>query len=217
MDADTRPRKRGPYQRSRERRERIAVAVLELVDELGHEGVTTSLVATRSGSSEPTVLYHFPTKEHLLVAALDRSDDLELGLATAEDGELTLDLDALRTVANATLSAHLRRLRLFVMLRGQAATPNHPAAEYFARRTERALTVWTEMISKRQRDGLAHPGLEPGDAARQILALWDGLVLAHLSAPGFDCGRALVDGVRRLTGQNWIEGLAALNRPGHGL
>ncbi|MEV7015999.1 TetR/AcrR family transcriptional regulator [Streptomyces sp. NPDC093991] len=217
MDADTRSRKRGPYQRSRERRERITLAVLELVDELGHEGVTTSLVAARSDSSEPTVLYHFPTKEHLLVAALDHSDDLELDLATAGDGELTLDLDALRAVADAAVSAHERRLRLFVMLRGQAATPNHPAAEYFARRTERAMGVWTEMISRRQRDGLAHPGLEPRETARQVLALWDGLVLARFSDPDFDCGRALVDGVRRLTGQNWIEGLAVLSRPGNGL
>ncbi|MEU5755051.1 TetR family transcriptional regulator [Streptomyces sp. NPDC047829] len=217
MNADTRPRKRGPYQRSRARRDRIALAVLELIDELGHAGVTTSLVASRSGSSEPTVLYHFPTREHLLVAALERSDDLELGLATASDEEVTLDLDALRTVANAALSAHVHRLRLFVMLRGQAATPNHPAAEYFARRTERALTIWQNMIARRQRDGLAHPGLEPSDAARQVLALWDGLVLAHLGTPGFDCGQALVDGVRRLTGQNWIEGLAVLNLPDNGL
>ncbi|HWU06501.1 MAG TPA: TetR/AcrR family transcriptional regulator [Streptomyces sp.] len=217
MEAAARPRKRGPYQRSHERRGRIALAVLQLVDELGHEGVTTSLVAGRSDSSEPTVLYHFPTKEHLLVAALSRSDDLELDLATAGGGQPTLDLSALHAVANAAVSAHERRLRLFVMLRGQAATPNHPAAEYFARRAERAMGVWTEMITRRQREGLAHPGLEPRETARQVLALWDGLVVAHLSDPGFDCGRALVDGVRRLTGQNWIEGLAALNRPGNGL
>ncbi len=217
MEAGARSRKRGPYQRSHERRERISLAVLELVDELGHEGVTTALVADRSGSSEPTVLYHFPTKEHLLVAALDRSDDLQLDLATVGNGELTLNLDALRAVADAAVSVHERRLRLFVMLRGQAATPNHPAADYFARRTERAMGLWTGMVEKRQREGTAHPGLEPRETARQVLALWDGLVLAHFSDPGFDCGQALVDGVRRLTGQNWVEGLAALNRPGNGL
>ncbi|MET9992804.1 TetR/AcrR family transcriptional regulator [Streptomyces mutabilis] len=217
MEAAARPRKRGPYQRSHERRERIALAVLHLVDELGHEGVTTSLVAARSGSSEPTVLYHFPTKDHLLVAALDRSDDLELDLATAGDGEPALDLDALRAVADSAVSARERRLRLFVMLRGQAATPDHPAAGYFARRTERAMDVWTAMISQRQRAGLAHPGLDPRETARQVLALWDGLVLAHFSDPDFDCGRALVDGVRRLTGQNWVEALAGLNRPDTGL
>ncbi|MFI8194052.1 TetR/AcrR family transcriptional regulator [Streptomyces sp. NPDC085946] len=217
MEAAARSRKRGPYQRSHERRERIALAVLRLIDERGHEGVTTSLVAALSDSSEPTVLYHFPTKDHLLVAALDRSDDLELDLATVGGEELTLNLDALRTVADAAVSAHERRLRLFVMLRGQAATPDHPAAEYFARRTGRAMDVWTGMISKRQRDGLAHPGLDARETARQVLALWDGLVLARLGDPNFDCGRALVDGVRRLTGQNWVEGLAVLNQPGNGL
>ncbi|MEU0303565.1 TetR/AcrR family transcriptional regulator [Streptomyces sp. NPDC006175] len=217
MEAAARPRKRGPYQRSRERRERIALTVLGLVDELGHERVTTSLVAARSGSSEPTVLYHFPTKDHLLVSALDHWDDLELDLATVGDGELALDLDALRAVATAAVSAHERRLRLFVMLRGQSATPEHPAGEYFTRRQKRAMDVWTGLIAKRQRDGLAHPGLDARETARQILALWDGLALARLGDPDFDCGGALVDGVRRLTGQNWIEGLAVLNRPGNGL
>ena len=68
-------RRRGTYQRSRERREQITLAVLEIVDELGHDGVTTALVATRSDTPEATVLYHFPTKEHLLVGALERTDD----------------------------------------------------------------------------------------------------------------------------------------------
>ncbi|MEV1025756.1 TetR/AcrR family transcriptional regulator [Streptomyces sp. NPDC050264] len=217
MEAAARSRKRGPYQRSHERRERIALAVLQLVDEFGHEGVTTALVAAGADSSEPTVLYHFPTKDHLLVAALDRMDDLEADLSGVDDGRAALDLDSLREVANAAVTAHDRRLRLFVMLRGQAATPGHPAAEYFTRRTERALAVWSDMITKRQRDGLAHPGLDPRATARQILALWDGLVLAHFSDRDFDCGQALVDGVRLLTGQNWIEGLAMLNRPGLGL
>jgi AcrR family transcriptional regulator len=217
MNAPAEPRKRGPYQRSHERRARIALAVLDLVDELGHEGVTTSLVAARSGSTEPTVLYHFPSKDHLLVAALDRADDLELGLSTIEGDELTLDLDNLRAKVNGTMAAQDRRLRLFAMLRGQAATPDHPAAEYFARRTERALGIWTDLVAKRQSQGLAHPGLNPRDVARQVLALWDGLALIGFSAPDFDCGQALVDGIRRLTGQNWVESLAILNQPDLGL
>nr|PPQ55512.1 TetR family transcriptional regulator [Streptomyces sp. QL37] len=217
VQAAARSQKRGPYQRSKERRERIALAVLELVDEFGHEGVTTALVAARSESREPTVLYHFPTKEHLLVAALDRVDDLEADLSGISEGRFALDLDALRDVANASVTVHDRRLRLFVMLRGQAATPGHPAAEYFARRTERALTVWTGIITRSQRDGLAHPGLDPRDTARQVLALWDGLVLAHFSGQSFDCGQALVDGIRRLTGRNWVEALAEFNRPDLGL
>lgn len=217
MEAAARSRKRGSYQRSHERRERIALAVLHLVDEFGHEGVTTALVAAGADSSEATVLYHFPTKEHLLVAALDRVDNLEADLSSVTDGQAALDLNSLRGVANASLTDHDRRLRLFVMLRGQAATPGHPAAEYFARRTERALAVWTELITKRQRDGLVHPGLDARETARQVLALWDGLVLSHFSDRNFDCGQALVEGIRRLTGQNWIEGLATLNRSDLGL
>jgi AcrR family transcriptional regulator len=209
-------RKRGPYQRSRERREQIVLAVVELVDELGHDGVTTALVAARSGSSEPTVLYHYPTKDHLLVAALERMDDLEAELADL-DSDPVLDLDALRASADAVQQIGEKRLRLFIALKGQAATPGHPAADYFARRTERTMEIFARLITGRQRAGLAHPGLDPRDTARQIVALWEGLTFMRLTDPAFDVGQSLVDGVRRLTGENWMRAIATLNHPDLGL
>ena len=210
-------RKRGPYQRSRERREQIVLAVVDLVDELGHDGVTTALVAARSGSSEPTVLYHYPTKDHLLVAALERMDDAEAAIAIDPGSDAVLDLDALRANADATVVTSENRLRLFVMLKGQAATPRHPAGEYFARRTERSLELFAGLIAGRQRAGLAHPGLDPRETARQVVALWEGLTFMRLTDPGFDVGQSLIDGVRRLSCENWMQALSALNDPATGL
>ena len=43
------------------------------------------VVAARSGCSEPTVVYHYPTKDHLLVAALERMDDLEAEIQALRD------------------------------------------------------------------------------------------------------------------------------------
>lgn len=211
------PRKRGPYQRSRERREQIALAVVELIDELGHDGVTTAGVAARCGSVEPTVLYHYPTRDHLLVAALEHIDRLEVELAHLDDTGTTLDLDALRAVADATRTTAVNRLRLFVMLKGQAATPGHPAADYFARRTEQSVAIFGRLIAGRQRAGLAHPGLDPHETARQVMALWEGLTFMRLADPDFDVARSLIDGVRRLTGENWMRAVAALNDPNVGL
>jgi AcrR family transcriptional regulator len=209
--------KRGRYARSHQRREQIAAVVLELVDELGHEGVTTALVAARSGISEPTVLYHFPSRDHLLVAALERADDIDAELAGADIAGLTLDLDALRAVVNAELRDREHRVRLLVMAGGLAATPDHPAAGYLARRQRRAVAVFAALIAERQRAGLAHPGLNPQEVARQVVALRHGLVEQWMQDRGIDVGAALAAGVRRLTGENWMRARALLHGPDVGL
>jgi AcrR family transcriptional regulator len=190
---------------------------LGLVDELGHEGVTTALVAARSGISEPTVLYHFPTKDHLLVAALERADDIDTERAGADIEGRTLDLDALRAAANSELADHEHRVRLFVMLGGQAATPEHPAASYLAWRQKQAVTIFAALITERQRAGIAHPGLDPHQVARQVVALRHGLVSQWIQDHTIDVGAALADGVRRLTGENWMQARALLNREDIGL
>jgi AcrR family transcriptional regulator len=209
--------KRGRYARSYQRREQIAGAVLDLVDELGHEGVTTALVASRAGISEPTVLYHFPTKDHLLVAALERADDIDAGRAGADIENQALDLGALREAANSELADHERRVRLLAMLAGLAATPDHPAAGYLARRQKRAVAVFATLIAQRQRMGVAHPGLDPLDVARQVVGLRHGLVSQWLQDQTIDVGMMLADGFRRLAGENWMQARALLNRADTGL
>ncbi|MGC9542104.1 TetR/AcrR family transcriptional regulator [Streptomyces sp. UG1] len=209
--------KRGLYARSHKRREQIALAVLELVDEAGHASVTTALVAQRSHTPEPTVLYHFPTKDHLLVAALERADDIAVLSADGESDEVRLDLEALRRAADSALRENERRVRLYVVLMGQAATPSHPAAEYFTRRTERGVAIFTRLVARRQQEGLAHPGLDPAQVARQIVALWDGLTLMWVNDRTLEVGWLLRDAVRRLSGENWMAARELLNRDDVGL
>jgi AcrR family transcriptional regulator len=208
--------KRGPYARSQQRREQVAAAVLELVDELGLEGVTTAAVATRSGINEATVLYHFPTKDHLLVAGAERADELSAAGAHLDEDDVRLDLDALRDLRGGLLQDE-RRIRLFQVLKGQASNPEHPAAAYIARRNERTLEIYTRLIARRQADGIAHPGLDPAQVALQVFALWEGLTALWLLDPSIDVGKLLVDGIRRLTGEPWMNALATLTDPATGL
>jgi AcrR family transcriptional regulator len=210
------PAKRGPYTRTHRRREEIATAVLDLVDELGHGGVTTALVAQRSATAEATVLYHFPSRDHLLVAALERADQLDID-ARGRPDEISLDLDALRSLGADSVQRHAPRRQLLEMLKGQAATPGHPAADYVRERNERALEIWTHLVADRQRHGLAHPGLDARQAALQILALWDGLTAFRLHDESVDVGGLLVDGIRRLTGENVVAARALLDDPAVGL
>ncbi|MGH1523759.1 TetR/AcrR family transcriptional regulator [Leifsonia sp. L25] len=210
--------KRGPYARSRQRREDVANAVLELIDELGHEGVTTTLVAERSGISEATVLYHFPTKDHLLVAALQRADELtaaESGVANVFSGTVDPDPDGLEHFEDMLAASRgidtSPRARLLYMLRGQAATPGHPAAEYFEQRDAEAIGIFAKLIGARQEIGLVHPKVDPRDAATQFIAMWNGLgAMAYLHVD-FDVNRLVLAGLRLLLGEQLMAARARLD------
>ena len=199
------PKKRGPYAPSLRRKAEIAEAVLEIVDELGPDAVTVALVAERVRSNDATVLYHFPTKDHLLVAALERSDDKAASDAHVDEPAPAVNLEDWAPLQGVTGA----RQRLLAVLSGQASIPGHPAREYLQRRNERAIDIYTRLIERRQTDGLAHPGINARDAACQILALLAGLDSLELLGVSFD-KRATVDAFRRLTGADWMETRARL-------
>lgn len=207
---------RGPYARTAERRRDIARAVLGIVLEKGHSGVTTAEVARRSGSREATVMYHYPTRDHLLVAALEQAEeeDAERHLA-GNDGEV-LDLEGLRAYARA-VPRRESIMRLYTALAGDATVPGHPAQEYFAGHYRAATEKFALLIAQRQTAGLAHPGLDPVQVARQVIATWDGLQAQWLVDPSFDLGDHMVSAFRRLTAQNWMEARRALLAPETGL
>ncbi|MBL7488527.1 TetR/AcrR family transcriptional regulator [Frankia sp. AgB1.9] len=212
---------RGQYARTAIRRGEIAQAVLDLVLEKGHPNVTTAEVARRAATSEATVLYHYPSKDHLLLAALERDQELAVRHAEQDgvrpaDGLAGLDIDAL---ADAARSATRRQplLRLRVALTGLAATPGHPAEDYFTRQYRTNVETYGRLVAERQKTGQAHPSLDPVEVARQFVATWDGLATQWLLSPDFDLGTMVVQAFRRLSGQNWMEAARAVIEPPNGI
>jgi AcrR family transcriptional regulator len=191
------------YAPSIERRERIADAVLSIVDELGHDAITTALVAERSEIREATVLYHFPTKDHLLVAAMRRADELALIEHHLQDDVVLADPNQLRS--GPLTPAGIRRDSLLAVLRGQATIPDHPASEYIHARNAQTIEIWTTIIRRRQEDGRAHPALDPHDVALQFIAFFDGISAMRLLDPTLDVDDLIVSGFRRLTGENLVD------------
>lgn len=198
--AETEVSKRGPYARSLARREKISRVVLGIVDELGLDAVTTALVARRAHIPESSVLYHFPTKDHLLVAAMQRADD-ETAVSTGVDREdIELNLDAIRSSGVELEGFNENRRRLDALVRSWAMNPDHPAAGFVAERNLHAVRVWSGMIARRQKNGLADPDLDPEVVAWQAIALLDGLTGFALTHPGLPVGDLLADGILSLTG-----------------
>ena len=67
------------YRRMRpaERREQILAAALSLIAVSGYDGVSLEDFANAAGITKAGLLHYFSSKEHLLVAVLERRDQLD--------------------------------------------------------------------------------------------------------------------------------------------
>ncbi|MFJ7773036.1 TetR/AcrR family transcriptional regulator [Streptomyces sp. NPDC097107] len=179
------PRRRGPYARTRERRATIAQAALALVVEHGHRSVTTLGVAKRAGMSEAGLLYHFPSKEALLVAALTLFDEQEMSLLSP--GESVAAAPALAVVGVRRTNI----VHLYASLLGEAGNPEHPAHDYFKEHWRLSRARLAQDISLLQETGEVGSAVDPEQAAALIIAAWDGLQNHWLVDPSFDIGARL--------------------------
>jgi AcrR family transcriptional regulator len=185
---------RGSYAKTKERRRAIAEAALELVLEKGHRSVITADVARRAGLSEPGVLYHYPTKDDLLLATLRLSDEFEW--STMPLGE-----SVRRAPARAVES--LRRInvvRLHTAMFGESSDPTHPAHEYFKERWRAGDERMVESIRRLQAAGLVDSTIEPFRASRWIHTAWEGLQLQWLAQQDFEVGTELQSLIERILG-----------------
>jgi AcrR family transcriptional regulator len=171
---------RGPYARTAERRRTIADAALALVVERGHRSLTTLAVATRAGISEPGLLYHFPTKEALLVAALARFDEQQLSQLAPGEAISSAPERAALGVRRTNI------VHLYTALLGEASNPDHPAHDYFKERWRVGREIPARDIALLQERGEVDVAIDPERAATWILAAWDGLQAHWLVDPTFD-------------------------------
>ncbi len=197
---------RGPYAKTAAKRALIARTALEVVLEKGHRGLTTAEVAERAGLSERAMLYHYPTREHLLVAAIEAEEEgntaLLEGMDPADDED---PLVAIPRVSARQGLARAEALRLFSYVSSAAQDPDHPAHEFMIRHNARAVSGLAELVRARQGKGLAHPDIDPYTAARQMLGAWSGLQGQWLVDPSFDLADEVAQAFRRLTGQPTME------------
>ena len=188
--------KRGPYAKSDQRRRALSQAALTLVREKGHRNVAVSEIAELAETSEPTVYYHFPTKESLLIAALKQHDDEHIH-APGEAGAIAeMGRRAETGVQRTNIS------RLYAELAGAAADPGHPANAYFQERWARSLDVVATDIRRLQQHGSVPGDVDADTAARMLLAAWEGLQYQWQHGPRFDIRAHIEWHIRTLLGPN---------------
>lgn len=161
----------------------------------GYRGASIRDIAARAGVSHPTLLYHFPSKAHLLMAVLERRDhldcdDIEGGGPTFHDLPARAMLEHL--VDSARRNASQRGIvELFAQLSAEASDPDHPAHAFFAARYEALRADLSRAFAELARDGDLRDGVEPSVAAAVTVAVMDGLQIQWLIDPAIDMADAL--------------------------
>ena len=171
-------RTRGEYAKSAARRHDIVLAAVEVFSAAGYRTGSLRDVADRAGLSHAGVLHHFPTKTDLLQAVLawrDEEQRRRAGNPRTGAGALRAWLDAVRF--NRTTPD---LVELYVTLQAEATSPDHPAHEYFVRRSAETAALLTTAFELVAAEGGLRPGVEPAGAARALLAVTEGLQVQWL-------------------------------------
>ncbi|MBB4684290.1 TetR/AcrR family transcriptional regulator [Amycolatopsis jiangsuensis] len=172
----------GGYPKGRIRREDLISAAAVVYGEAGYHGGSLREIAKRAGISHAGLLYHFPTKEALLAAVLERRDAED---ADREQLGVPPGLEVLRRFL--TLAEHNARhpgiVDLYSRLAAEAVTPGHPAHEYFERHYRDARHRVRDSLRVLADTGELRPGVDPDEAALAFIALMDGLQVQWLTTP----------------------------------
>lgn len=213
------------YESGRRRREEILEAATALFGEYAYNGVSMRDVAAATGVTHAGLRYHFPSKDDLLLAVLERLSDLG-------DEYYERALECMnQTPPNfwgvlGEFTAYLRftlvqplRAQMFIMHAILAADPGHPAHGYFERRYRLIRDQYTEIIGLLCAHGYMNADIDAGKAAAEIIAVSDGLQLQWLIRPHETEYRPIIEGaIRRLVRPEhhakYDEVIAGLELPG---
>ncbi|GGP77860.1 TetR/AcrR family transcriptional regulator [Saccharothrix coeruleofusca] len=172
----------GGYLKGRIRREDILAAAVTVYGEVGYHGSSLREIAKRAGITHAGLLYHFPNKESLLAAVLERRDALD---AAREQLQARPGLEVLRrylalaehNVGNPGI------VDLYSRLAAEAVAEDHPAHEYFVRHYRMARAGVLESFRAMADSGELREGVDPEVAALTFIALMDGLQVQWLTTP----------------------------------
>lgn len=177
-----------PTQVSRGARSKTAIerAAIRLLGRRGYRGTSLAAIAASVDMSQPGVLHHFPTKEHLLLQILrqrDHEDFRRVGSALTEEG-LRL-LPALRSLVEHNQTTR-ELVQLFTVLLGESVGGDHPAHGHFVDRYRTIRGLVRSSLEQGQRSGEIRADVDLTAAAAVILAVMDGLQIQWLLDPDID-------------------------------
>lgn len=184
-------RERGPYQSGLARREAILDAAVDLLAEVGYHGMSLRDVARHVGISHPGVIYHFPSKEALLMSVVQRYEtQVGFDLDHLEKLDALPVLDTLLEVTSR-LNENPMIIEVECMMMVEASSEIHPAHDHYMRRSERLLSVLKRVWSRLQQDGKVAATEDPTHLAEIQAAVYYGIMIHWLYDREFDAAEEL--------------------------
>ncbi|WP_242454487.1 TetR/AcrR family transcriptional regulator [Bailinhaonella thermotolerans] len=165
-------------------RARILDSATELFSRSGFHAVSLRDIAAHAGLTHAGLLHHFPGKESLLIQVLARRDEVDGRLMAGPDARATPEELLDRAVAQVARNMRSPGLvALYVKISGEAADPEHPAHDYFVHRYRRLRRDATWLLGELFRRADPPVPHDPAVAARELIALVDGLQTQWLLEP----------------------------------
>ncbi len=156
---------------------------MELFAQQGYHGATLAEIAKSADLTEPGLLHHFPSKNHLLMAVLAERDrlDKERFDLSGMDNEGDLFSSAINLVEHNETVPGL--VQLFTTLVAESVQEQHPGHEFFKLRYQRVCAQVIDALREGQQQGTVRSDIAPEDLAVMIYAMMDGLQVQWLYEP----------------------------------
>nr|AGU09820.1 Bacterial regulatory protein, tetR family [uncultured organism] len=172
-------RARGSYAKTAARRREILEAGIEVFSSNGFRSGSIREIAERVGMSQAGLLHHFSNKNELLAGVLELRDLESRRLSNLDDSD---GLERIRGLVNVVgyNSSVPGLVELHCVLSAEATAPDHPAHSYFVNRYKYVVGFATESFQSALAAGQLIDGVDPGSAARSLIALMDGMQVQWL-------------------------------------
>jgi AcrR family transcriptional regulator len=170
------------YAKGRERREEILAAADAAFARRGFRGSSLATIAQDVGLSQPGLLHHFPSKEHLLLEVLRYREERGREYVASAVQEADSYADALLELCAANAETP-GLVRLFAVLAAESVDDDHPAHELFRERYRDLRRSVGARFAGEQRAGRLAAHVDVDKLAPQVLAVLDGLQLQWLLDP----------------------------------
>jgi len=157
------------------------------------------------------MLYHFPTRDHLLVAAAEAAGQESAFAFISTPDRDENDLTAIPAIIGRLGMKDERVLQLRTFLSAAAVDADHPAHDFVIEQDALARAALAGMVRAQQERGQASPEVDADEIARLLVAVWAGLQAMWLAKPDFDLADATQRAFRRLTGQSSMEARQAID------
>lgn len=168
---------RGQYRKSAQRREEIVEAAFAVFARSGYVASSVSEIAREVGMSQPGLLHHFDGKPALLQAVLENRDAKAQQTIAGKEG-----IDFFRALVDISAESQQQPgiVQLYTILSAEATNDEHPAHDYFVRRSRLIVSEMARAFESAQEQQQLQPGLSPLQAALESVAFTEGLQLLWL-------------------------------------